>query len=331
MRSSLLIIFAFILLSPLTAMAQSLDSLTGSGEPFSVSINPRYPTPYSQATISLLSSTLDLTNATLNVSMGSKRVYQGNVKPVAIPLGRAGSVASVSVTVTIDGTPYSQSFVIQPQDVALVIEPKASAPILYRGKPLIPLEGSTRVVSMANMRDAGGKIIPSSSLAYTWTVDGTQIASASGIGKEALIVASPLQYRDRSVSVVVRSQNGLLVGGASISFSPADPMVRVYKNDPLLGILFDHALSGTYTIADTEATIYGVPYSFPLLSGTPRIQWFLNGNLAQTGDSITLRPSGNGEGNASLSVSASAGTSASAVTELLLSFGAKKSFNFFGL
>jgi len=331
MRFGLLAITALTLLSPFTATAQSLDSLAGSAEPFTVSINPRYPAPYSQAVVSLLSSTLDLTNASMDVSVGGKRIYQGSVKPVAIPLGRAGSVASVSITVTVAGTPYSQSFVIQPQDVSLVAEPNASAPALYPGKPLIPLEGSTRVVAVANMRDAGGKSVSASSLSYSWSVDGVQIANASGIGKEAIVVASPLQYRDRSVSVVVKSQNGSLVGGASLSFSPAEPMLRVYKNDPLLGILFDHALSGTYTIADTEATLYGVPYSFPRLSGAPQIQWFLNGDSAQTGDSITLRPSGSGAGSASLSASASAGTSVHAAMSLSLSFGAEKSFNFFGL
>lgn len=331
MRFGLLAITALMLLSPFTATAQSLDSLAGSTEPFTVSINPRYPAPYSQAVVSLLSTTLDLTNASMSVSVGGKRIYQGSVKPVAIPLGRAGSAASVAITVTIAGTPYSQSFVIQPQDVSLIAEPNASVPALYPGKPLIPLEGNTRVVAIANLRDAGGKSANASSLSYSWSVDGVQIANASGIGKEAIVVASPLQYRDRSVSVVVRSQNGSLVGGASLSFSPAEPMMRIYKNDPLLGILFDHALSGTYTIADTEATLYGVPYSFPLLGGAPRIQWFLNGDLAQTGDSITLRPSGSGAGSASLSASASAGTSVSATVSLPLSFGAEKSFNFFGL
>lgn len=312
-------------------MAQSLDSLAGSGEPFTVSISPRYPTPYGQAVISLLSATLDLANASMDVSVGGKRLYQGSVKPVSVSLGKTGSAASVTVTVTADGVPYSHSFVIQPQDISLIAEPSASAPVLYQGKPLIPLEGSTRVVAVANMRDAGGKIIPASSLSYAWTVDDTQIANSSGIGKESIVVASPLQYRDRSVSVAVKTQNGSLAGGASISLAPVEPIVRIYKNDPLLGILFDHALSGTYPIADTEATLYGVPYSFPLVSGAPQVQWFLSGDLAQTGDSITFRPSGKGEGSASLSVSASAGTGANAITDLLLSFGTKKSFSFFGL
>lgn len=331
MRSYFLVIFALMLLSPFIALAQSLDSLAGNGEPFSISINPLYPIPYSQATVSLLSATLDLANATMAVSVGGKQTYQGSVRPVPVALGRAGSVASVTITVTAAGMPYSQSFVIQPQDISLVAEPNASAPVLYPGKPLVPLEGSTRVVAVANMRDAGGKSIPASSLSYAWTVDDTQIANSSGIGKGSIIVASPLQYRSRSVSVTVRSQNGSLAGGASLSFAPAEPMVRIYKNDPLLGILFDHALSGTYQIADTEAMLYGAPYSFSILNGAPRIQWFLNGSLAQTGDSITLRPSGSGEGNASLSVNASAGASASATTDVLLSFGAEKSFNFFGL
>ena len=331
MRSQLLFVSIFSLLLPFAATAQSLDGLAGSGEPFTVSVSPRYPAPYSQATLSFLSSTLDLANANLTVSVGGKQVYQGNVKTVAIPLGRAGSVVSIAVTVTSAGTPYSQSLVIQPQDVSLIAEPNASAPVLYPGKPFIPIEGNTRIVAIANIRDAGGKTISAPSLSYTWSVDDTQIASASGIGKEAIIVASPLKYRERTVSVVVKSQNGSLTGGATLSMNPVEPMVRVYKNDPLLGILFDHALSGTFAIQDTEASLYGVPFSFPLLFGGPQIKWFLNRTEAQIGESITLRPAGSGKGDASLSVTASAGTSAEATTDVSLSFGAKPSSNFFGL
>lgn len=331
MRLGFFTALAMVLLLPGVVSAQSLDGSLGNTDPFTISVSPQYPSPGGQATLSLLSSTLDLTNATMTVLVGGKQLYQGSVQPIAIPLGNTGSIASVEVKVASAGNQYAQSLVLQPEDVSLVAEPISSAPALYPGKPLVPIEGNVRVVAVASFKDAGGKTLDPATLSYAWTVDGTQIAASSGIGKEAVIVASPLQYRARSVSVAVQSQEGSLVGGASLSLSAEAPSVRIYANDPLLGILYDHALSDTYAITGTEADLYAAPFSLPLTNGAPLLSWFLNGAPAQTGNSITLRPSGSGQGNASLSLTASAGTMAEATADLSLSFGAAQSTNFFGL
>lgn len=318
-----------VLLLPLTVSAQMLPGLGDTTSSFTVSVAPQYPAPQGTATLSFLSSSLDLTNATLTVSVGGKSIYQGSVRPVAVTLGRAGTITAVVATMKIAGATYNQSLSIQPEDVSLIAEPIASVPPLYPGKPSVPLEGSVRVVAMANLKNASGVSLAPASLSYAWTVDGAFIANSSGIGKSAIIVASPLQYRGRSVSVTVMSPDGSLVGGAAISLSALEPSVRIYENDALLGIRFDRALFGEYTIP-AEATLYGAAFSLPLVGGAPLIRWLLNGDAAQTGPSITLRPTGSGQGSATLSLTASAGSSASAAMDLPLIFGTKSS-NFFGL
>lgn len=328
MRRVLLITYTLSLLLPLTASAQAF----GNADAFSVSVNPQYPAPNSQATLSVVSSTLDLNNATMVVSAGGKEIYRGNAQPVSIPLGAAGRVIVVTVTILSGGASYSQTLSIQPQDVALVVEPVSSTPPLYQGKSLVPLEGDVRVVAMANLRDLKGKTLSPNSLSYAWTVDGAQIARASGIGKDTVMVASPLQYRSRSVSVAISSQSGNMVGGASVSLTPNEPSVRIYENDPLLGIRYERALSGSYEIKDAEDTLYAAPFSFPATGGLPIVEWFLNGSSAQTGTGITLRPSGSGDGSASLSLVASSGESTRATADLSLLFGSTSSgFSLFGL
>lgn len=331
MRSTFLASLVLAAALPVAASAQSLANLGEVGSSFTLSAAPQYPAPSSTATLSFLSSSIDLTNATLAVSANGKTIYQGSVQPVAVMLGPAGSITNVVATITSNGAHYSQTLTIQPEDVVLVAEPIASAPPLYPGKPLVPLEGNVRVVAVANVRDAAGTALAPAALSYAWAVDGTQIANSSGIGKAAVIVASPLQYRARSVSVTVRSADGSLVGGASLSLSPQNPSVRIYENDPLLGIRFDRALASGYTISGAESTLYAAPFSLPTTDGAPILQWFLNGSAAQTGNSITLRPTGSGRGSASLSLTASAGSYTTATANLSLIFGAAPSTNFFGL
>lgn len=331
MRSGFFTALTIALLLPTIASAQSIDGSLMNTDPFTISVSPQYPAPLSRATLSFLSSTLTLSNATLTVSSGGKNVYKGSVQPVTISLGKAGSVANILVTLSSGGSAYSRSVVIQPQDVALIAEPLSSAPVLYPGKPSVPLGGDVRVVAVANLKDAGGKTLDPSSLSYAWTVDGTQIADSSGIGRAALTVAAPLQYRERTVSVTVESQSGSLVGGASLSLSSREPSVRVYANDPLLGIRFDHALSNSYAISGAEMSLFAVPFSFPTTGGAPLVQWFLNGAAAQAGNSITLRPAGSGQGSAALSLTTWSGNSSRVSEDLSLTFGAKPSSNFFGL
>ena len=332
MRLGLLATFALFLLLPFATEAQSLGDLGNiSGEAFTLSVSPQYPAPHSQASVSFLSGSINLANATLTVFVGGKEIYKGSVRPVSIPLGKTGSVASVRVVISSGGANNSQTINIQPQDVVLVAEPISSAPPLYQGKSLVPLEGDVRVVAMADLKDAGGRASNSTKYSYAWTVDGVRIANASGIGKSAIIVASPLQYRSRTVSIAIANPDGSLVGGASLSLSAEEPSVRIYENDPLLGIRFERALSGSYRISGAEIMLYAAPFSFPTTGGSPFVQWFLNGSSAQTGNSITLRPTGSGKGNASLSLVASVGESTTATTNLSLLFGAAAGANFFGL
>lgn len=331
MRFGLFTALTLALLLPVAAGAQSLESAMTNVSPFTVSVSPQYPAPQGQAALSLLSTSLDLTNATMTMSVGGKNIYQGSVHPVAVTLGKTGSVTNVVVKIITNGATYTQQVSLQPQDVALVIEPVSSSPPLYRGKSSVPLEGDVRVVAMANLKGASGKAINPSTYAYTWTVDDTQIASASGIGKSALLVASPLQYRARTVSVAVMTQDGALAGGAELTLTALDPTLRVYENDPLLGLRYDHAISGQFNITDAESSLYAAPFSLPTTNGAPFIQWFLDGTSVQTGSAITLRPTGSGQGNASLSLTASAGESTTISANLSLIFGAKPSLNLFGL
>lgn len=329
MRSGLLFACVLTLLLPVVVAAQSLDGLTDTSS-FAISASPDYPTPYGKATLSFLSSSLDLANATLSVSIGGKSIYSGSVQPVAVTLGKAGSVVRVVATISSNGSDYTETLSLQPQDITLVAEPAASVPPLYPGKPLVPLEGSVRVVAVANLKNSNGITVNPSALSYAWTVDDTRIANASGIGKTAIVVASPMQYRTRTVSVTVMSQDGALVGGASLSLSAEEPSVRLYENDPLLGIRFDRALSDKLSIK-TESSLYAAVYSLPIVQEMPLLQWFLNGAPAQTGNSITLRSTGSGQGSASLSFVASSGDYAKATASLPVVFGEKTSTNFFGL
>lgn len=314
---------------PLVVSAQSFMNT----DAFNVTVSPANPLPYTSVDITPLSGMVPLANATVRITVDKKVVYEGSAQTTKLPVGGAGVPMTATVTVLSNGKTYTKTVTVRPQDVSLVLEPLASAPALYAGKPQIPFDGTVRVVAVAALRDAKGTLLDPSKLAYSWIVDDVRIAASSGIGKDATYVASPLPYRSRTVGVTVQSQDGTLVGSANATLTAQNPVVRIYENDPLAGIRFDQALSGTVGIASAEKTLYAAPYSFSLKNGAPSLRWFLNGSSAQSGNTITLRPTGNGAGNASLSVVSSSDTSTvSATQNLSLSFGGSKGIlGIFGL
>ena len=174
MRSGLFITLATTLLLPLVALAQSIGGLGISGSPFTISASPQYPAPYSQVTVSVLSGSVNITSSTMKAVVNGKEIYSGSARPFSFALGKAGSVTNVKITISSGGTHYTQALSIQPQDVVLVAEPISSAPPLYPGKSLVPIDGDVRVVAVAHLRSVSGIVSSPTTYSYAWTVDGTK-------------------------------------------------------------------------------------------------------------------------------------------------------------
>lgn len=322
-----------VLIAPWAAYAQftGVPTAESAADPFSLSVSPDYPTPYSVVTVTPVSGALSVTGATMVVSANGKETARGNAGPSAVALGAPGVPVTVSVRLADASGAYTKKVTLTPEDVALVLEPLSSAPPLYLGKALIPQNGSVRAVAVADFRTPSGKRLDPSTLSYRWMMDGDILLASSGVGKKTVVVNSPLPYHTTTVSVVVSSPDGTLASGASTDLSSFDPIVRIYRRDPLLGPEFDHAIGSSYTLGGSEITLYAAAFSFPTDSGAPSLIWALNGSNAQFGPFITLRPTGAGAGTASVSVSASSGGGVSASANLLVSFGAKGGGGLFGL
>lgn len=319
------------MLSPGVAVAQELGS---AQQAFTVSVDPSTPAARSSITITPVSGDIDIAAATMTISVNGTQVYSGAAVPTAVTTLKAGQVMNILVSMKTALGTYKQAFGLTPEDVTIVAEPLSSAPLLYPGKPLVPLGGSVRIVAVADLHTAGGGQIDPSTLAYTWIVDGDEAVDASGIGKRTIIVDSPLQYRSRTVQVSASSPDGSLVGTASLDLESAEPIMRIYVRDPLMGIRFDRALGSDYTLSGSEATFYGVPFSFPLALGAPTLSWYVEGRLSQTGNLVTLRPTGTGTGTASVSLTgASRGSldAPAASVSLTVSYGNEGGGGLFGL
>lgn len=321
-------LFALVLLFGLGSMYIAHAQL-GSNDPINLTIDPSYPRPYQIVTVTPDSNLIDLSASTVTFTVNGKVVQTGTGSESAnVAVGGPGSITNITVTATNNGQKYTKSISIHPADVALIVEPTSTIHPFYEGASLIGSEGRVRIIAVPDLRNSRGVQIPAESLVYSWKIGDQILQSSSGIGRSVLTASAPVRYRNATITLTVSSQDSGVVGQASVYVAPIDPLMRIYQNDPLLGPLFDTALPNSITLNGSEDTYRAVPYYF---TSIPSLTWQVNGTPSQTGQDITVRPSGNGQGTAILDVSGSSGTlGQSANRTMSVTFG-KTSTGIFGL
>lgn len=319
-----LLAFALVVM-PLSASAQvgGLESLT-------LTLTPSYPRPYQDVTVSVRSSAIDLTASTVTISANGTVVEEGSgALNTPVRVGGPGERTTIVVTADTGSQVYTRQVVVRPADVALVSEARTTVPPFYQGGALPASEGRIRLVAIPDVRTAPGSSVSSQSLVYTWRLNNRVLTESSGIGKSVLTATAPIRYRDAQVSVTVATQDQSVVAEARTTVSPVDPIVRLYRADPLLGPLFETALSGTYALAGDEETFRAVPYFF---ADTPALTWTLNGAGSGSSRDLTVRATGRSAGSAQIAIAARHGdTFQNAATTLRVRFGEAGFLGIFGL
>lgn len=316
-----------LFLMPYSAVAQ-----TTSLVPFYIHINPNYPQPHSSVSLSISSNSIQVIGLTFSVTVNGSVVGSGTGRQaVTFKTGAPGKSMFIVVKTTHNGKIYTRTITLHPASVALVVEPIATKPIWYLGTPTISPFGKIRLVAIPNMQ-INNKPLSPSTLSYTWKI-GNETLPASGVGKDSVIINSPLPYRKNTVSVLVHDSHNTQTAQQTLSLVSDTPVVHIYKNNPLTGVDYGHAISSSSSIGSVESTFTAVPYGFSFTGGAPIITWFLNGANVQTGSSLTVRPKGVGTGSATLSVLVKNNqTNESESAQIPLQFGTNiGGFGLFGL
>lgn len=270
----------------------------GGVDPLELSVSPAYPKPYQTASVRPSSTLIDLSASDVVISVNGSVVSRGSGSvPTNVTVGGPGSVTTVRVSATIEGQTYSKELRIRPADVALIVEPSTTSHPFYLGGVGVASEGQLRLVAIPDLRSAAGTRINPASLVYTWRLGDRILEAQSGIGKSYLTATAPVRYRDTLVTLTVATQDSSVVAQSQALIAPIDPLVRIYRNDPLLGPLFDTALSGSMMMTGDEQTFRAVPYHF---TGGTTITWLVNSAESGSDDDITLRATGSGGGTANL-------------------------------
>lgn len=319
----LLALLSLALLFGPVAHAQTIPSI----DPLALSVSPQYPRPYETVTATVSSTLLDLASSEITFYQDGK-ILAENERKASVKLGGPGTKTSIRVVVKGDGVTSERTITVAPADVSLVVEPSSTVPAFYLGAPLPAPEGSVRLVAVTDFRTAPGTSIAPESLVYNWKLGDRQLTAESGIGKNVLTAVAPTRYRDARILLTVTTRDKALVGQASVVVAPVSPVVRIYRNDPLLGIDFARALEGTFALPGAEEAFRAVPYHFKT---PPVLSWTLNGSETGTDPDLTVRTTGGQAGSALLGVAAKGeGLFANAERSITIEFGRTSSGSLFG-
>lgn len=299
--SLLLVSLLFI---PLLAAGETLDV----GNSLNLNLTPEIPKANELVNARLESYATNLDRSEIVWILNGKEEERGTGKTkFSFMTGALGSETTLSVSVkTLDGSFLNRVLHIRPALVSLVWQAYSYTPPFYRGKTLLPIEGTASLIALPSFITASGERIPPEEIIYTWRENDRVSGDGSGYGKFSFPVKSRIPIRPITVSVEAAAPEAGLVATAETTISPVAPQMLLYEERPLAGVSIRAALPQTFAFDGDEMRITAMPYFFetPSRASTLTYAWSVNNSPSrETGSSITLRRSSTDNGRAQLALS----------------------------
>ena len=252
------------LLALFLAGAPALFAQTGTtGTELSMSVFPEHPRPGEVITVSVESYNFDLNRSTVRWFVNDKLIKTGvGEKSLKTVAGRAGEFMEIRVAVLGENSNvYSANVSFRPAEVNLLWQAQSYTPPFYKGKALMPYQGTVLVAAVPSF-SRGGAAMSSESLIYTWKEGDDVIGDSSGKGKSLFVFRGSVPIRPKTISVLVESPDRTMAAEASVDIAPVAPRLLFYEEHPLYGLLLGKALVGSFLLKGDETRISALPFYF---------------------------------------------------------------------
>ncbi len=314
----------------------TLSSMTSESTPASndldIKTSPQNPGPYQQITVTIESYSTDLDKASIRWTLNGKIASNGTgQRKFSFQNGAGGETTRLNISIyTNSGQSITRTLSWRPLGVTTLWQATTYTPPFYRGKALLAPGARVKVVALPD-NNSKGNALSAGNLAYVWKMDGTTVEGVSGYGKNSFTFWGPKPLENKKVSVLASTVDDSAKTESRISLTLSQPMILFYESDPLLGILYNHALSSDYNLSKKELSLSAEPYYFSNEESEDQIldyNWSLNGTgINNNKHTITLRndTGSSGDSIVSLAMSNIQETYQKATQTLLLHFGGGES------
>ncbi len=265
---------AFISLLPMFTHAQ-FDY--GSGADFTLLISPEHPAPGDSVTVTAKSSSLNLTTTPVTWYVNGTSRAGDKGTSIQVVAGALGSKTTVDAVV--GSTAAGGTAIIRPTEMDLLWESDSYVPPFFRGRALPSAGTALRLQALTRFkRDT--VTVPDSSITFTWRRNGYVIQSVSGAGKSQAVIDAPPLFGTDIISVDAETGDGQLSASASVRIPSATPVLALYEDHPLFGILYHSALGAQNAVPESEMSFAAAPYYVGASSASdPELEyaWQVNG------------------------------------------------------
>ena len=330
-------LIVFVFLAIFSFASQTASAQFGSaGTELSMTMLPEHPKPGEAIVVYLESYNIDLNRSEVRWFVNNKPVQSGvGKKQLETSAGKSGELLTIRVSVRAEnGSLYSSGLEFRPAEVNLLWQTESYTPPFYKGKALMPYQGTVLVAALpAFIR--GGTSLPADALIYTWKEGDDVIGDSSGKGKNLFVFQGSVPLRTKTISVLVESPDRSMSAEASVDVVPVSPRLLLYEDHPRFGLLFGKALVRRFSLTSDETRISAIPYYFEAADRAGReitYGWQLNYNElpSEKGPALTLRRVTYSKGQSNLFLearSADTGKTFQAAEErLVIDFPAKTPF-----
>jgi hypothetical protein len=260
-----------------------------------IKTNPDYPGPNQETVATLRFSQSDLDRAKISWFLNGEIQKSGiGEKTFNFRTGSIGTVSRVSVSIeTLEREIVTKELEVRPTGIDLVWNSETYSPPFYKGRALPSQRSRIRVTAIPQIVDDRGVALNPKGLVYHWNENNTVLNNQSGIGKNVLILEGKLITRPRKITVAIESLDGNFKSSGSIVIDHHNPLIFIYRNHPLYGIMFNQTLSNVL-LTEQEISLVAIPYFFSSITrNSEKIEynWTQNGkpvNLPVQGSSITF-------------------------------------------
>ena len=270
-------------------------------KPIQFDISPQNPGPYEVVTIQAQGYTYDLNRTTITWYINGEQVLQGIGRTrIQFETGAIGEPVTVRMdAVTQAGTRFSETVTLTPAHLDIAWESNTYTPPFYKGKALHSASTFLTFIALPTFIRKNGTIIPPEELVYKWKLGARTLVDQSGYGRQSIQLKNEKFIQPMTITVEVSDADNLFFAKKKLRAPVTQPEIVFYENHPLLGILYNHALSGNIDLVNQEITVLAEPYFF---EGFDRSDiafertWRIDQNIVTAGESITLRPVGTAAG-----------------------------------
>ncbi|MBI5470417.1 hypothetical protein HY968_03850 [Candidatus Kaiserbacteria bacterium] len=286
MRSYGVILFVLcVSLVPALSHAQTLDdslTLRNIENAISITMSPLSPAAGDTVHLTAESPIFELAESMITWSIEEKTIAEGKgMTEASVTIDTKGTPIAITVSAVDQNWGIAQkSAVVSPPQIDILFDADTFVPPFYRGRVIPSAEAMLHLQALVRFMRGDGSLTPDSAIFYSWKRNGAPMGSVSGPGRSMITVPAPALFGTDTLSLDARSDDGTFSGTKSVSIPSREPIVVLYEDNPLFGILFHKAIPRTSGVAETRMTLAAIPYfataknaDDPLL----RYAWSVNG------------------------------------------------------